>query len=229
MKSCISIASLHRVTQDVQSANLRHMAGTLLKSTKIGGHVCLLLTYTLYLNLIASWSCSWDLRRCLKIATERDLNTTHLEKKTNFTYGKGGKTRDPLGITILIPCRFCDMSWSSWNHSIEGAGLPEATHSNLAPVELEKVTVLGGCIRHWGAVPRWAPPPCGSRPWAWLPATSLACLISMRSERSVRPPTSVIKKCFYIFSYNLTLQNQTLFEIPKLKLLQTSICLKIQT
>ena len=156
-----------------------------------------------YLNLNSFWSWSWDLRKCLKVATEQDLNTTHLalvvgrRRKTNFTYGKGGKTRDPLGITILIPCRFCDMSWSSWNHSIEGAGLPEATHSNLAPVELEKVTVLGGCFRHWGAVPRWAPP-CGSRPWAWLPATSLACLISMRSERSVRPPTSAIRIFFLI-------------------------------
>lgn len=60
------------------------------------------------------------------------------------TYLKGGKTSEPLGMTILIPWRFCDISSSSWNHSTEGGGLPEATHSSLAPVELEKLISLPG-------------------------------------------------------------------------------------
>ena len=97
------------------------------------------------------------------------------------TYPKGGKTRDPLGITILIPCRFCVMSWSSWNHSTEGGGLPEARHSSRAPVELENVIWLGGWILHWGDDPRFE---ADEDPGLdWTPPRSI------KSERSVRPPT----------------------------------------
>ena len=65
----------------------------------------------------------------------------------------------PLAMTSLSPCRFLVMRRESvWYHSMVGGGSPTATHSNLAPEELEKVAVLGGSILQTGARPPPSPP-----------------------------------------------------------------------
>ena len=88
------------------------------------------------------------------------------------------------------------MSSSSWNHSMVGRGLPEAIHSNLVPVELEKLTSLAGWTVHCGAEPLSgvkAPeedPPTTSDPNWWWPTPSTSIML----DKSVSPPTFPAKK-----------------------------------
>ena len=70
-----------------------------------------------------------------------------------FSYLKGGKTKVPFVMTMRIPWMLCVINWSSWYHSILGGGIPVATHSTRAPVELENTSERGGSILQIGAPP----------------------------------------------------------------------------
>ena len=70
-----------------------------------------------------------------------------------FAYLKGGKTKVPFVMTMRSPWMLCVINWSSWYHSILGGGIPVATHSTRAPVELENTSERGGSILQIGAPP----------------------------------------------------------------------------
>ena len=97
------------------------------------------------------------IKRCLiwiwKHRYSLDLRDCIYKELIQYSYLNGGKTKVPFVITILRPWMLWVISWSSWYHSMVGGGIPAATHSTLAPVELENTSVRGGSILQIGAPP----------------------------------------------------------------------------